>query len=458
MDKPVRTCLISPSSYAESSAHLGFQWVWRRLNSHPEVFCDRASLNDRRGVHSGYPLGGMSVLFITMPYEAAFPDLVRMLTHLQIPPLRENRSPKHPLLILGGHSARLIPHLLLSIVDALALGDIELLGNPLLDACARKDREALFKDLQRIDGVICDFPPGPNFYREVNPSFFALEENLPVAAFTTRSSAFPGAFLTEAGRGCPQHCKFCFISHAQGPFHPFPASSILQLPERFPGVDHFGLIGAAVGDHPDMEAILNVFADRGKRVSLSSIKVPFMKDATLQALRRCGETTVTIAPESGAEELRRAMNKPYSDERIVDAVARAGAAGFTRIKTYFLLGLPEEKNEDMAAIGSLLQRMRKSLRPSEKQTGRAVEILVSAAPFVPKPLTPWSEVPMVSAKDIRSRWNTLRGELRTINGVRLQKFEWKEALLQYRLLRASPDEAAALVDEFTRTDPAVARF
>lgn len=445
-DKPVRICLQSPATYGEASAHLGFHWVWRLLNDHPDVCCDRAFREDVRGRETGRPLGGMFALLYSMPYEIHLYHLIRMLHHLKIPVRWKERGETHPLLIVGGHAGRLLFPLLREVADVVMLGDAEVLSKPLLEAISSTGRLETLDLLSRVGGVCVRGSGKEPIPASMPAGYFREERWLPISAYTTSASVFGRSFLTEVGRGCSQKCKFCYISHAQGRFVPYQKQHLLHLIDRFPSVEKFGFVGAAVGDHPDLEEILEYYAERRKRVSISSIKLTTLRKSVLRRLRSCGEPRLTIAPEAGNAVLRAEMGKPISDEAILDHIEAATAEGFHHIKIYFLLGLPGETREDAGDIAELVRRIRETCRGAEKVTGRPVTLHLSVAPFVPKPFTPWESVLMAKQKDLSERWTLLRKDLGKMPGVKLHGFNLREGLMQYDLLHAVPEKMDEIIN------------
>ncbi|MCL2350701.1 MAG: B12-binding domain-containing radical SAM protein, partial [Defluviitaleaceae bacterium] len=106
-----------------------------------------------------------------------------------------------------------------------------------------------------------------------------------------------------------------------------------------------------------------------------------------------------FAPEGGSQRMRDVINKNISDKEITDGAIVAFEKGWDRLKLYFIVGLPTEEDNDLAAIGDMAHDLVEAYYslPKEKRK-RPPTITVSTSCFVPKPFTPfqWFSQPTVS--------------------------------------------------------------
>jgi radical SAM superfamily enzyme YgiQ (UPF0313 family) len=124
----------------------------------------------------------------------------------------------------------------------------------------------------------------------------------------------------------------------------------------------------------------------------------------LKTLAEGGERTLTIAPETGSESLRRSLNKKISDEDIFCASRDALDAGLRNIKLYFMIGLPGEEEQDIRDTVSLVKRIGK-LGYSPRS------IRLSITPFVPKPHTAFQWFAQASPDILKRRLKEIRSGL-----------------------------------------------
>ena len=73
----------------------------------------------------------------------------------------------------------------------------------------------------------------------------------------------------------------------------------------------------------------------------------------MQLLRQSGERSITIAPETGSDRLRRVINKTVTNDEILAATELIFANGIDNLKLYYMIGLPTETDDDLVAIRDL---------------------------------------------------------------------------------------------------------
>ena len=107
----------------------------------------------------------------------------------------------------------------------------------------------------------------------------------------------------------------------------------------------------------------------------------------IKSVRKSG---LTFAPEAGSQRLRDVINKNVTKEELLKTVNIAFSNGWSKVKLYFMIGLPTETMEDIEAITKLGQAVVDAYyENADKPKGRGVTVTASAAAFVPKPFTPF---------------------------------------------------------------------
>jgi len=112
-------------------------------------------------------------------------------------------------------------------------------------------------------------------------------------------------------------------------------------------------------------------------------------------IRKVRKTGFTLAPEAGTDRLRRVINKGNSEEDLERAVVAAFKAGWQSVKLYFMIGLPQETDEDLDAIASLIIKASK--------WARGGRITASVSTFVPKSHTPFQWAGQIFTDETRRR-------------------------------------------------------
>jgi hypothetical protein len=153
----------------------------------------------------------------------------------------------------------------------------------------------------------------------------------------------------------------------------------------------------------------------------------------VQCLREGEDRAVAIAPEAGSERLRRVVKKGYREEEILKAVHLLVENGFSRIKCYFLIGLPYETDDDIKAILLLARKTRHQILSDRKDQKERWRLVLSVNPFVPKPATPFQWVPMEEVRELKRKLKILQRGVRGEKGMEmihdLPKWAYIQALL-----------------------------
>jgi radical SAM superfamily enzyme YgiQ (UPF0313 family) len=159
--------------------------------------------------------------------------------------------------------------------------------------------------------------------------------------------------------------------------------------------------------------------EQGGRFSVSSLRADSLSPALLDHLKAAGQRTVAIAPEAGSERLRRVINKHLSRDQIMGAVRLMARTGPFSIRLYFLLGLPTETQEDVAAILDLVKGIKHHMVKESAPRGTMGQIRLSVNCFVPKPFTPFQWVPLEPITSLREKQKWLRKSLSKEGGVKM---------------------------------------
>jgi len=172
----------------------------------------------------------------------------------------------------------------------------------------------------------------------------------PATTVFTPETELGSRFLVEVVRGCANLCRFCWAGYNYLPVRAFPKERILELAEKAkPYSDRAGLVSIALCDHPEIEEILTRLVDMGYSISPASLRLDDLTPTILSLLRKSGEKTITIAPETGSDRLRRVINKTVTNDEILAAAEMIFESGFENLKLYFMIALPTETEADLVA-------------------------------------------------------------------------------------------------------------
>jgi radical SAM superfamily enzyme YgiQ (UPF0313 family) len=242
--------------------------------------------------------------------------------------------------------------------------------------------------------------------------------------------------LVEISRGCGRGCRFCTAGFIYLPPRIRNPKKILdEIEPGLKNADKVGLVSAAVSDYPFIKNLCAPLIAKGKKVSVSSLRMDSTTDELVDALKESGHKTMTFAPEAGTERLRNVINKGISEDDILKSVEMAISRGILNAKLYFLIGLPTETDDDIEGIVKLAKRIKKDVLVLTKEAGRIGTITLSINPFIPKPWTPFQWSPMEDVKSLSNKLKYIKESLKKAGNMEVIHENPKDSYLQALLSR-----------------------
>lgn len=480
----LQVALGYPNTYRVGMSHLGIQLIYGFLNAIPGVVCERFFLPDpeEREWYRGSPLltlegqrpvADFDLVAFTCNYEPDYTNILVMLEMAGIPLWQAERRDSDPLVLLGGAVTLLNPEPLADFFDLICVGEGEGMMEPLVQAMrvtvgqSRQERLAALAQagyyipsfftplyrLGRFQGLEASPGVSPTVRKNyIDRDLFAQQETH--SLILTEDTEFGRSFLIEVSRGCPYICRFCTVGFS------YPKvrwrsmehlwRSIEKVRSHHPKV---GLISATVGNHPEIRQLCAKLMDADLKVGFSSLRADQLPDEMIEAMVKSGSKSITLAPETGSESLRRSINKRFSDEVYFDAVERAFRLGIENLKMYSMVGLPNETEEDIEALVRLVGKTRALQR---KVGNPGARITLGMGLFVPKPLTPYQWSSQLEVKEARRRMAVVKKALARDGGVRVTSESPRIATLEGLLARG--DRRMARVLAAVRHDPSFANY
>jgi radical SAM superfamily enzyme YgiQ (UPF0313 family) len=475
----LRVALAFPNTYFVGMSNLGFQTTYRLFNALPGVVCERAFLPPKQElraqlqshapivtIESQTPVADFDVLAFSVSFEWDYTNVVTMLRLAGMPARAADRSHHHPLVVIGGAVTFVNPEPLAPFADVIAAGEGEDLVPALAAAAAETaSRAALFTRLAANrgfyvpslydvdyapDGTIARVAPSGGAPLPVRKAAVKSTERMdpPSTTIFTPDTEFGSRFLIEVVRGCANLCRFCWAGYNYLPVRAFPTTRILELAQAARAhATRVGLVSIALCDHPDIEDILTRLAAMGYSISPASLRLDDLTATIVRLLKQSGERTLTIAPETGSDRLRRVINKTVTNDEILDRADLIFASGIDNLKLYFMIGLPTEEDGDLVAIRDLTVQIRDLMFKHGRPRGRIGEIIGSVNPLVPKPGTAYQWLPMERPDVIERKVRRLKALMAGLDNVHFnvksERHSYYQALLSLGDRRVAPVIEAA---------------
>ena len=442
--------LFYPADYAVASSSLGYHYVYRALKElgvAAERFC--GSPVPFRSIEGDTLLERFPVITASVAYEGNAEAFFRWLDTANIPLHFEDRlSGSFPIIGAGGAMTYINPLLLSAVCDFIVLGDA-LDALPFAAESLRRyledgNKAKLFSMLAEHPSIFV--PPvhirqGSVSAKRRTANDQPLDGSYPMnSTWLTPRSSFGKTLLVELQRGCARNCSYCTLPGCFGKMRFRDPGVIMERLEQI-FTDHevgqVGLVTPEAGDYPQIEDLLDFLAAKGKGVSFASLRIDRLTEKMLSALKMGGRHSITVAPETGSDELRFTCGKRFTNELIAEKMELAASLGIDQAKLYFMTGLPGETDEDIRAIAALSGRI-------IERTG--MNLILSVNPFIPKPGTAWSKAEFGGIPELKKKYDILIRELSKIKKKRpqLRMTSPKEAENEFSLAWYGYKESTAL--------------
>ncbi|MCE4605818.1 MAG: B12-binding domain-containing radical SAM protein [Desulfurococcales archaeon] len=326
-----------------------------------------------------------AVLFISIPYELMYKDLSSFLHRTGIPYFSKARD-KEPIVILGGPAVTGNPLPVAPIADAVIIGEAEDIMDQILDIVNSdyKRPEKLGK-MSEIKGVLVweeGYKTERVFAKDLDESFYPTRQTLP----ENIEPIWGRAFLVEVSRGCSRGCLFCMEGRIFKPFRYRSLESITKMLSSAPGgMDSYEkliLYSLSFFDHPQADSLLEYLISSKFKASVPSVRVDTLNDNRLELIRKLGQKTLTLAPETGSTRLSKALRKEIYASQVEQVVESALTIGLQQFKLYLMTGFYGETKEDIEDTVGMINKLGAMIK------AKGGKLKISLNPFIPKPFTP----------------------------------------------------------------------
>lgn len=466
----IRFAMCFPDVYEIGMSHLGIQILYDMFNRREDTWCERVYspwldldkvLKEKKiplfALESQDPVRDFDFLGITIQFEMCYTNILQILDLSQIPLHAADRTEEDPFVIGGGPCAY-NPEPLAEFFDIFYIGEGETVYDELLDTykewkksgTSRKDflRQAArieglyvpqFYDVTyNEDGTIESFAPNdpaaPERVRK-QVAMDVTDVSYPMKPVVPYIKATQDRVVLEIQRGCIRGCRFC---QAGMIYRPTRERSVETLKEyartmlKNTGHEEISLSSLSSSDYSKLNELvtflIDEFKDKGINISLPSLRIDAFSLDVMSKVQDVRKSSLTFAPEAGSQRMRNVINKGLTEEDIITGAGQAFEGGWTKVKLYFMLGLPTETEEDMKEIARLSDRVARRYYeiPKEQRHGKC-QITASSSFFVPKPFTPFQWASMYTAEEYDRRAHIVNDEFREQLNRKSLKYNWHDA-------------------------------
>ena len=471
-DVDVRFVMCFPDVYEIGMSHLGIQILYDMFNRFEDVWCERVYspwldldkiMREKNiplfALESQDPIRDFDFLGITIQYEMCYTNILQVLDLAQIPLLAKDRTKEHPI-VIGGGPCTYNPEPIADFFDIFYIGEGETVYRELMDVykewkASGEDRVEFLKRASRISGLYV-----PMFYEEiykedgtidhreklydkapdritkeivtdVSDTYYPMKPVVPFIKVTQ------DRVVLEIQRGCIRGCRFCQAGQLYRPVRERNVDVLKDYAIQMlhnTGHEEISLSSLSSSDYSKLDELLSFLMkeceERHTNISLPSLRIDAFSLDIMSKVQDVKKSSLTFAPEAGSQRLRNVINKGLTEEVILNGAHLAFEGGWTKVKLYFMLGLPTETVEDIHAIGDISNKIAAEFFetvPKEKRKNGTVQIVTSTSFFIPKPFTPFQWARMCTKEEFLDKaYECRRGITSQLNQKRI-RYNWHEA-------------------------------
>ncbi len=389
----LRLALAFPDVYEVGMSHYGLDILYWLANDLDFTYAERVFLpwpdmvqlmEDRNiplfTLETKTPIYEMDAVGISIEYELSYTNVLKLLELSKIPIRCYDRGDDVPIVIAGGpvtYNCEAIAEAF----DAIYLGDGEVNFTNMLKVIHETKgmkREERLNELLKINGVYI-----PMFYeqfgRQILPKYdhapTLIKRNIltdlnsariPPKKVIAHVESVHDRAVVEISRGCTRGCRFCQAGYVYRPVRERSSDEIVASVKELitsTGYSELSLLSLSSLDHSQIGEIIDKLLPYAKEnmisISIPSTRVDAFNIKVANSIAEVRKTGLTFAPEAGSQKLRDAINKRITYEDIIDTAKESRNAGWRRIKLYFMVGFPDETQDDIQQIGELIKAIKK---------------------------------------------------------------------------------------------------
>lgn len=435
----VRFAFAFPDKYEIGISNLGVRVLYDLVNKQPDYMADRVYAPEADfqpeilyALESKKYIKDFDAVGFSLQYEMAFPTVLKMLEMAKIPYRNDMRKDNDPIIIAGGPCA-FNPLPVAEFIDVFMIGDGE---DSIIEVCQILEKTKGLPRKERIK-ALCD---GENSGRWSALTGGTVTKRIAQLEYDTALKSYPIPFSTsvqdravvEIRRGCGRMCRFCQPGHVTLPIRERSAEDIIKIAKELvtnTGYDEYSLLSLSSNDYKNINEVIKELAvdfnEKKISVSLPSQRIDGFNLELANLVQSVRKSTMTLAPEAGSQRLRDKIKKNISEEQILNAVLTLYENGWSKIKFYFICGLPTETLQDMDEMAELLGKIKYRCKQIKREKGlnHGLDITCTLSIFVPKPFTPFQWYGQMNLEEVNEHIRYLKEKTAHIKGLKINYHE-----------------------------------
>ena len=467
----VRFCMCFPDVYEIGMSHLGIQILYDMFNQWEDTYCERVYspwpdldkiMREKHiplfALESQQPIKEFDFLGITLQYEMCYTNILQVLDLSGIPLYTKDRTMEDPFVVCGG-PCTYNPEPIADFFDLVYIGEGETSYRELLDKYKEwkksgKSRREFLEIAATVDGIYvpslydvtynqdgtihamvpnCETAPEKVKKQVVNDLTHTYYPEKPLVPYI---KATQDRVVLEIQRGCIRGCRFCQAGMIYRPIRPRDIDYLKKMAVTMldnTGYEEITLSSLSSSDYKELSELVYFLIDecdeRKINISLPSLRIDAFSLDVMSKVQDVKKSSLTFAPEAGSQRMRNVINKGLTEEVILSGAWEAFQGGWNRVKLYFMLGLPGEREDDIEQIAVLADKIAAKYfeLPKEERHGRP-EIVASSSFFVPKPFTPFQWSPMNTAEQFEWKRRFLLGKVKEQLNQRSIRYQCHDAV------------------------------
>ncbi|GHU35687.1 B12-binding protein [Spirochaetia bacterium] len=459
-DALLQTAIAFPDLYEIGMSNQALKILYNRLNRIQGISCNRVFvpapdfeqvLHDHHiplyGLDTGIPLGDLDLLLVTFGYELGITGVLNLLDLSGIPFYSVNRKKDDPIIIMGGPCvSNPLPYG--RFADAFWIGEAEAGFFELMEQIVLLKKKGAGRNeiLSSITGHPSVWiPKKKGVIRAVDTGFSTREASAAVFPVPNMKIVHPHGSV-EIMRGCPNGCRFCHAGYWYRPSRQKDAAHIREEVAAFVyqgGYRDISLSSLSSGDYCHLDELVDDlhahFSPDHVSFQLPSLKVSTFSLNLLEKISRIRKSGLTFAVETPDPVLQQSLNKEVSRDSLLSIMKEARNRGWHGMKFYFMIGLPGAAPDEEVQIVTFIEELSRKTR---------LHFNINVGTFVPKPHTPFQNVPQMSEEESRKKLDFLRSRLK-MSGHKVSVQDPFLSILEGIFSRGGP-EIGDLIEEAYR--------